>query len=194
MAMALALASCSSSPASPTPSRAPSHDPRLGSLEQHLPPGFSVSTNAALPSGPADLAVAPAPDFAVSQVHVTALPAQATLALISATVINEPSPVLFHPLFVSTTTLTPGARIIVAAAQLALSPAHAVLFILQGPGYRAEHLVATARGVAVGIVTLPASMSRGTWYVAVQDLSQHHLTNTPDAGRVLADVAVFQVQ
>ena len=61
-------------------------------------------------------------------------------------------------------------------------------------GRTPQRLVQTRYGVAGGVVTLPATMSRGRWCLAVEDISQireqgdHSLTGT-----AVADLLEFDV-
>ena len=105
-------------------------------------------------------------------------PAPSGLALKGAlaAVINQPVPVEARALLVSTTAWSAGGHVTVVAAANT-GTRHDVLFILQGPGYRGERLVACRDGLAAGVVVLPSPLAAGTWYVAVQDLSA--LRSTP---------------
>ena len=108
--------------------------------------------------------------------------------------VNLPVDTSFRPLYLSANSLEPNAKITVAAAQLPLAPSHDVLYVLQGPQYRSEHLVATAGGVAVGIVSLPAQLQKGNWYLAVLDFSGVHASGTKLTGQVLVEASVFSVK
>ena len=93
------------------------------------------------------------------------------------------------------TALNPGATVAVAAGDLPTSPSHDALFILQGPTSRAQRLVAVRHGVAVGVVTLPASLPRGTSILAAEDFSRLRVSGQArPTGIVLLDIAVFSVR
>jgi hypothetical protein len=145
-----------------------------------LPPGFDAPGHAAPAATVANLVVAPAAGFQPSSVHLAAFPSRSAGRPILESVVNLPVPLTVGPLFASTPVLQPGGTVIVAAAHLAPGAAHPVLFVLEGPGYRGEHLVDAADGVAAGVVHLPATMSAGTWYLVVEDQSQ--LTPTAAGG------------
>jgi hypothetical protein len=186
----LGLVACSSSsPSKPTPTP----NAKVGVVQKLLPPGFTATGAAGLVAGPLNLIVAPDPGFVPGQVAKIALPSRSQLALIAGTVINLTVGTDFRSLYLSQNKLVPGTKITVAAAGLSVTPGHDVLFVLQGPSYRAEHLVAGADGVAVGIVSLPNSMNAGNWVMAVVDYSQVKAVGSKLSGQILADVAEFTI-
>jgi hypothetical protein len=167
---------------------------RLARLRAALPAGFQAPGTATPASGPAVLEVAPAAGMRASDVHVAPVPAGPSLRTALAIVFNQPAPVIAHPIFVSATAVRPSQRVAVAAAHLGTAPHHAALFILQGPGYRAEHLVGVAGQVAAGYVTLPSRMAPGVWYIAAEDISG--LTRNASgklAGTALVDIGELTV-
>lgn len=151
-----------------------------------LPPGFEAPGKVVRPATVANLAVAPAAGFTASSVHLAPFPGRSQVPPIVASVVNLPVPLSVRPLFTSTTVLQPGGTVTVAAADLAAGAAHPVLFVLEGPGYRGEHLVEAADRVAAGVVHLPAAMTAGSWYLVVEDQSQL----TPTAAGGLTGTAV----
>ena len=181
----LVLAGCGSTHhrKAPAPPSGPAAQ-RLAGLRAALPGGFTAPGNGPSPPATVDLKVTPAAGMKAADVHVAPAPSGDKLRSALATVVIDPVAAVVRPLFVSTATVHPGDRIAVAAAHLAPGSAHAVLFILQGPGYRAEHLVEVARQIAAGYVQLPAVMKAGAWYLAAEDLSalrpgpQRKLTGT----------------
>jgi hypothetical protein len=71
---------------------------------------------------------------------------------------------------------------------------HDVEFILQGPGLRAQRLVRVVNGVAARALTLPASLSPGTWALGAEDLSGLHVTRGRHlGGTVLLDLTIFTI-
>lgn len=151
---------------------------RLAQLRRTLPAGFSAPGAPVPSSARVQLPVSPAAGLRASQVHLAPFPRGAALRSALAAVINLPNAVIVRPLFVSAATVHAGEMVTVAATHLSTEPHHAVLFVLQGPSYRAARLVAAANRVAAGVMTLPSGMRPGQWYVAVQDLSELHGTST----------------
>ncbi len=118
---------------------------------------------------------------------------KADLAALAQAIVNQPIRIVVRPLLISAA-LRPGESITIAAGDLPTSPPHDVLFVLQGPGLRAQQLVQVSNGIATGIVTVPASLSPGTWVLAAVDLSQIHATGRGrPSGIAQLDMAVFQV-
>jgi hypothetical protein len=150
---------------------------RLASLRKDLPAGFTAPDHAVTPSAPGTLVIAPAPTLLASQVHLTTLPVAGSLRGPLFEMINAPERLLVYPLFLSTQTVNPGGSVIVAATHLGGAPNHDALFILQGPSGRFQHLVQVRSRVAAGIVTIPPGIRAGTWYLAVEDLSQASRSN-----------------
>jgi hypothetical protein len=165
----------------------------LARLRASLPAGFGAPGSVPPRALTADLPVAPAAGFQPSQVTLAPLPDQAHLRQVVAAVINLPVPVDVRPLFASTTALRAGAQVTFAGAHL--SPGHhTVLFILDGPDYRGQHLVAADNGVAAGIVTLPATMAAGAWYFAIEDQAGVAPTvSGAPVGAALVDIGAFTV-
>lgn len=161
------LAGCASTAGHGT--TASSTVPRLARRPTALPSGFSAPGNDALRSV-ADLTVLPATTLDPKALRRATMPSGTALRGAVAAVINQPVPVDVRPLLVSTDGWRAGAHITVVAATRA-GGQHDVLFILQGPGSRAERLVACRDGLAAGVVVLPTPLAHGTWYLAVQDLS-----------------------
>lgn len=166
---------------------------RLDHLRALLPAGFSAPGSAVAAPAPAQLSVAPAAGLKPSAVHVAPIPSHQALLSVLAGTINQPLPLAVHSLFVSSSDPRPGSAFTVAAAHLGTAPHHAALFILQGPDFRAERLVAEGDGVAAGVVTLPAHMTAGTWYFLVEDLSGVTATGTTDSGTVIVDVGQLTI-
>jgi hypothetical protein len=89
--------------------------------------------------------------------------------------------------------LTPRSRVTAVAADLPKRK-HNVLAILQGPDHRAERLLQVRRGVAAAKLTMPAHMTRGTWTITVEDLSNLNGTaNGKLHGRAQLRMGVFTV-
>lgn len=189
LAAALTLAGCSHPAAHTTTSTTVSGSAaaRLSKVRGLLPAGFNAPGHVVQPATDADLAVAPAAGFQASSVHLAPFPSRSAARPILAAVVNLPVPLTVRPLFASSTVLQPGGTVTIAAARLVPGAAHPVLFVLQGPGYRAEHLVEAAAGVTAGVVHLPAVMTGGTWYFVVEDQSGL----TPAAGGRLSGSAVI---
>ena len=150
-----------------------------------LASGFSAPGTGTPPSVAA-LTVLPAAGLDPKALQRAPAPSGTALKGALAAVINQPVPIEARALLVSTTAWSAGGRVTVVAAANT-GTRHDVLFILQGPGYRGERLVATRDGLAAGIVVLPSPLSSGTWYVAVQDLSA--LQSTPQ-GQVTGSALV----
>lgn len=168
---------------------------RLQGLRAALPAGFQATGTGAPAFGPAVLELAPAAGMSAGDVHVAPAPSGASLRTALAVVFNQPAPVIANPIFVSASRVTVGERIAVAAAHLGTAPHHAALLILQGPHYRAEHLVAVTGQVAAAYVTLPGRMKPGLWYIAAEDISGL----TRDAagkltGTALVDIGELEVR
>lgn len=179
--------------ATPPEGAGPGTSARLAKLHSVLPTGFAAPGAAAGARHVLDLNVAPAAGFQPSDVRLAPTPSKGQLRGVLAAVLNLPVPIIARGLYSSSDTLSPGAQITIAAA--ALSPGtHPVLFILRGPDYRADHLVQAANQVAAGVVTLPAHLAPGTWYVAVED-QEGITTNASGAvtGTALVDIAQFVV-
>ena len=134
-----------------------------------LPSGYAAP-GTDTPPAVAELTVLPATAIDPKALHRAPAPSGTALTGALAAVINQPVPVEAHALLLSTMSWHSGEKVTVVAAARTGSH-HDVLFILQGPGYRGEHLVATRDGIAAGIVELPRPLASGAWYVAVQDLS-----------------------
>jgi len=132
--------------------------------------------------------VSPATGLRPSQVRLAPIPSGPQLRQALASVINLPLPLVVRPIYVSSPVVRAGDKLIVAAPRLSVT-AHKVLFILQGPSFRADHLVAARDDVAAGVVRLPRRMTPGTWYVAAEDLAQVH----PSGSRGLVGVAIVDI-
>lgn len=135
----------------------------------------------------------PATHLRPQTLHLGPFPRAQLPGLVQA-VVNQPVHTVTRPLLISTA-LNPGATVAVAAGDLPTSPSHDALFILQGPTSRAQRLVAVRHGVAVGVVTLPASLPRGTSILAAEDFSRLRVSGQArPTGIVLLDIAVFSVR
>jgi hypothetical protein len=183
---ALLLTACGGSnhPTAASTSRAPH-------LAHPLPPGFSAPGSAAFPSTLV-LRVAPVTHLNPAALHPGPFPA-GQIKEITQAIVNQPVPTLVRPLLVGVSALHPGQTLTVAAADLRSTP-HDVLFILQGPGGRAQRLVQVSHGVSVGTVTLPSGLAPGVWALAAEDLSGVHAHGIKrPTGKVLLDLTVFTV-
>lgn len=163
---------------------------RLARLRKHLPYGFTAPGHAVGAQSAGELSVAPARSLRMSQIALQPLPSRAQLGEAIASVINEPGPLVLHALFTSTSTIRPGGTVIVAATQLGASAGHDALLVLQGPGGRFEHLLGVRGGVAAAVVTLPAELPAGTYFLVAEDLSE----DAGSAGRVLVDIGSLLVR
>jgi len=169
------------------PSAAPTAAARP--LAHPLPPGFSAPGNSAVPTTSV-LRVAPVSHLNPAALHPGPFPA-GQLKQITQAIVNQPGPALVRPLLVSVSALHAGQTLTVAAGDLGSGP-HDVLFILQGPGVRAQRLVQVSHGVSVGIVTLPSTLAPGTWALAAEDLAAVHAQGARrPTGTVLLDLTVF---
>ena len=167
---------------------------RLAHLRQILPTGFSAPGKNLPPAEPTALAVAPVSSLSPSALHEATFPSKSEQEAILPALVDLPLPGRVHALFVSDTQPHYGEQVTVAAADLGPAPNHAALVILQGPGFRADHLVAVANGVAAFTITLPSRMATGTWYLVVQDLSEVTEASPPSlGGTVLIDIGSFTV-
>ncbi len=161
-------------------------------LPRPLPPGFSVPATPGLPPAPSVLHMA-----AVTSLNPHALRGgpfpRRQIPRVTQAIVNQPVPTRVRPLLVSATTFHAGQTLTVAAALLPAFP-HDVEFILQGPGLRAQRLVRVVDGVAAGTVTLPASLSPGTWALGAEDLSGLRVTRGRRlTGTVLLDLTIFTI-
>lgn len=189
IAAVLLLAACSSQRPSPAASR--SAAPEAPHLTRPLPPGFSLVTPGAqlLPSV---LAVAPVARLNLAALSRGPVPAN-QVAGVTQAIVNQPVPTQVRPLLVSAAGLRPAQTLTVAAGGLPVFP-HDAEFILQGPGFLAQRLVRVVDGVAVVAVTLPHSLTPGTWALAAEDLSGvHAAAGSRPTGTVLLDLAIFDV-
>jgi hypothetical protein len=186
-AATLLITACTGGSHHPTAApRAPA--PRLA---HPLPPGFSAPGRAAFPSTSV-LRVARVAHLNPAALHPGPFPA-GQIKEITQAIVNQPVPTLVRPLLVSVSALHPGQTLTVAAADLRSTP-HDVLFILQGPGGRAQRLVQVSHGVSVGTVTLPSALAPGVWALAAEDLSGVHAHGIKrPTGKVLLDLTVFTV-
>ena len=169
------------------PSAAPTASARH--LTHPLPPGFSAPGSTAFPRTSV-LQVAPVTHLNTAALHPAPFPA-GQIKEITQAIVNQPVPALVRPLLVSVSAFHPGQTLTVAAGDLGSAP-HDVLFILQGPGVRAQRLVQVSHGVSVGTVTLPSALAPGTWALAAEDLSGVHAHGIKrPTGTVLLDLTVF---
>jgi hypothetical protein len=165
------------------------HRPRL---ERPLPPGFSVPATPGLPPAPSVLQMAPVTSLNPRALRGGPFPKKQIPRIVQA-IVNQPVPTRVRPLLVSATAFHAGQTLTVAAALLPAFP-HDAEFILQGPGLRAQRLVRVVNGVAAGTVTLPASLSPGTWALGAEDLSGLRVTRGRRlTGTVLLDLTVFTI-
>jgi hypothetical protein len=182
----LLLAACTgggghSQPA--TPSAATPH------LTHTLPPGFSAPGSTVFPSTSV-LQVAPVTDLNPAALHPGPFPVGQVKGITQA-IVNQPVQTLTRPLLVSVSAFRTGQTVTVAASDLGSAP-HDVLFILEGPGLRAQRLVRASHGASAVMVTLPATLAQGTWALAAEDLSGVHAQGTKrPTGTVLLDLTVF---
>jgi len=169
LAVLLALAGCGSSghKSATNPSRANANAARLRSA---LPAGFQAGAEAP-PASPAKLEISPAAGMHAAGMHLALAPSGGELRKALAVALGEPVPVIVRPIFLDRRSVRPRQQIAVAAAHLGTAPNHAALFVLQGPGYHAERLVAVANEVAAGYVTLPGHMAPGVWYILAEETS-----------------------
>jgi hypothetical protein len=107
--------------------------------------------------------------------------------------LSQPVPIQARPLAVTTTTLHPGGTITVVGLHLGKQRKHDVLLILSGPGgYQATKLLHVAHGAAGAAIRVPRKLAKGTWIIAIQDLSATRATsNHTLSGQALLDLAVF---
>lgn len=157
-----------------------------------LPPGFSFpATPGAVPT-PSELTVTPVTRLNIGALRRGPFP-RAQLHDTTQAIVNQPEPTRVRPLLVSSTGFHPGQTLTVAAGDLPAFP-HDVEFILQGPALRAQRLVRAIDGVAIGTVTLPRSLSPGTWALAAEDLSGVRATGkSRPTGTVLLDLTIFKI-
>jgi len=185
----LALAGCGSGGSHPAASATPA---RLQRLRGALPDGFQAPGRSELPPGPTELVVAPAAGMNPNELKLAPAPPEDELRKVLAVVLNQPTPVIARRIFLSSTSVRPAQRIAVAAAHLRTAPHHAALFILQGPGYRAEHLIQVSEGVAAGYITLPSHVVAGQWYIAAEDTSGLRVGSGGKlTGSALVDIGVL---
>lgn len=84
-------------------------------------------------------------------------------------------PAKVRPLAVSSTSLHPGKRVSVVATGLGHGPGRFASLVLAGPRYFATRLLRISRHAAGATITLPRSLAKGTWMIAIQSLSSVHL-------------------
>ena len=172
------------------PSAAPKASARH--LAHPLPPGFSAPGSTAFPSTSV-LQVAPAAHLNPTSLHPGPFPA-GQINEIAQAIVNQPVRTLVRPLLVNVSAFHAGQTLTVAAGDLRAVP-HSVLFILQGPGGRAQRLVRVSHGVSVGMVTLPSPLAPGTWALAAEDLSGVHARGIKrPTGTILLDLTIFTLQ
>lgn len=160
-------------------------------LRHPLPPGFTAPGTNGSPSEVRVLDVRPPSPLRPSELSRAPQPAPAVRASAVALVI-QPVPIRVQPLLTSQSQLRAGANIVVAAGRLSSIARHSALFVLLGPGYRAQRLVAVRDGIAAGVVRLPASMAPGTWALGVEDLSELHVGSHHQVhGTVILDLGIF---
>jgi len=186
----LLLAACSSPhPGARQPDATPSTPPYLA---HPLPPGFSAPGSDNPPPAPLVLRVTPVTSLNPERLHPGSFPRN-QIRQVTQAIIDQPVPTTVRPLLVSASSLHPGETLTVAAGDLPDTP-HDVLFILQGPSSRSQKLVQVIHGIAVGAVTLPASLAPGQWALAAEDLSDVHV---PGKGRpqgtALLDLTIFTI-
>lgn len=184
----LALAGCGSGGSH----SAPGVPERLQRLRAALPDGFQASGRSELPLAPTELAVAPAVGMDPHALRLAPAPPETELRKVLAAVLTQPAPVIARRIFLGTN-VRPAQRVAVAAPHLRAAPHHAALFILQGPGYRAEHLVQVSGGVAAGYIALPGRMPAGPWYIAAEDTSGLRVGGAGKlTGSALVDIGVLK--
>jgi hypothetical protein len=177
------------------PKPSPATARRLAHLRRLLPAGFVAPGKSTVVFHHERLRVAPAVGLRPSDVRLAPLPAGPLLRRILAVTLNLPVPLLVHPIFLSAERVRGGEELKVAAARLSPIPHHTALFILEGPSYRAEHLVAVGNGVAAGFVSLPTHMAPGQWYVVAEDLSTLRERGAHGfSGHAFIDVGVLTVR
>ena len=160
-------------------------------LTHPLPSGFSAPGSTAFPSTSV-LQVAPATDLNPAALHRGPFPVSQVKGVAQA-IVNQAVPTLTRPLLVSVSAYHAGQTVTVAAGDLGSAP-HDVLFILQGPGLRAQRLVHASNGASAGTVTLPATLAQGIWALAAEDLSGVHAQGTKrPTGTVLLDLTIFTI-
>lgn len=188
----LLLTACSGSSA--TSARTPSPPPaaRPSSLPHPLPPGFSTPGSRALPPLPGLLRVAAVTHLNPKALHPGPFPGSQIRRFTQA-IADQPVRAKVRPLLVSAAAFRPGLTLTVAAGDLPDTP-HDVLFVLQGPALREQQRVRVEHGVAVGAVTLPRSLPRGTWALAAEDLSGVRTAGRKrPTGTVLLDLTIFTI-
>lgn len=187
----LLLAACSSSPhpGARHTQAAPSTPPHLA---HPLPPGFSAPGSDSPPPSPLVLRVTPVTSLNPETLHPGPFPRN-QIRRVTQAIVDQPVPTTVRPLLVSVSSFRPGETLTVAAGGLP-DTSHDVLFILQGPSSRSQRLVHVIHGVAVGAVTLPASLAPGQWALAAEDLSG---LQVPGQGRphgtALLDLSIFKI-
>lgn len=183
---AMLLAGCGGTHSAARTSR---REPRLATP---LPPGFSVPATPGPPRLPSVLQMAPVTSLNPHVLRRGPFPAS-KIPSVAQAIVNQPVPTRVRPLLVSTTALHAGQTLTVAAAVLPTFP-HDVVFILDGPGFRAQRLVRVVHGVAAGTITLPRLLKPGTWALGAEDLSGLHVTRSRRVtGTVLLDLTIFTI-
>jgi hypothetical protein len=160
------------------------------SLPHPLPPGFTL-TGAAPPLPIAVLDVVSATALNPKALHKAELQRSEVVPITQA-VVNQALPTIVRPLLISGA-LRPGATVTVVAVDLTRTH-HNALFILQGPGLRAQRVVQVTSGLAAGVVHLPYTLSHGNWALGAEDLSRIQvIPRHKPTGMVLLDLAIFSV-
>lgn len=186
----LALAGCGSGGSHSVGGSPPALVQRLRAA---LPDGFQAEGKSELPPAPAELPVAPAAGMNPQELRLAPAPPEDELRKILAVVLDQPAPVIARRIFLGETAIGPAQRVAIAAPHLGAAPHHAALFILQGPGYRAEHLVQVSDGAAAGYITLPGHMVGGPWYIAAEDSSGLRSDGAGQlTGSALVDIGVLE--
>lgn len=162
-------------------------------LRHRLPPGFTAPGKRVSPTRPVALQTAPVTKLSPSELRAAPLPID-QLQSETLSIVNQPVPTQVRRLLVSREQLRPGETLTMVAGKLPLAPAHAALFVVQGPDYRAQRLVQVRLGIAAALVTLPGHMAPGTWALAAEDLSRLHLAPGGHVtGLVLLNLGIFTV-
>lgn len=173
----------------------PGHTQVTGAhLQKPLPAGFSTPGTTAPAPAPGLLEVHPLTQLRPAALRRAPQPA-ALVRRTALALVNQPVLTRVQPLLVSRAQLRSRLTLTVAAGRLPDSRAHAALFVLLGPAYRAQRLVQVRHGVAAAAVTLPASIGSGTWALGVEDLSGvHAAAHHQVRGTVVLDLGIFQVR
>ena len=134
-----------------------------------LAPGLRVTRGASLAQH--TLEAVPIRRLSPHALHRGGFP-RGSVATLARDVLDIPVAAEVRPLAVTSTQLRAGRTVSVVATRLSGPHQRYVLLILQGPGYRATRLLRVSNHAAGATITLPRTLSSGTWILAIEDLSK----------------------